>query len=1029
MASINDYLIKLEKLTQTNLDILKSLNDSFFTKNDHLSVDVGGVQYSIPSFISLENKVNYLQENLINLINSPTSGEAYFNLDGNSRSIVVRPYTTTPNSLVIDEVNEYEVVKKDIFKDFLYPNPYVKVNLKDIPNDITTVVVKKVCPKHPELVSLFSSKLQQIVEGSNGPEYINLTSISYNYKDLYKILTSYVQDVDYVEYDTKYDLPIRKNLGSGVYVISEVVSDVVDDNLDNIIVVRLRNDMEDSIYCNSLVYRLFDETIEKNLKAGDKLVTFDGTAKLEILDLNRLNNELTLRVVNGEYLNLVPSKSNDPQSIISLNKLRFQADIDFDKDKYVQIPLEEDQYVFISVAALNDNMNIQSSWGSGLMMNTYELKHSVNGVLFNEYYKSNVTNIGDVLLELSSLMPDSITKFGKDEFESIVNYKPTLNDKTLTVTQINKHLNDSASIQNIRALYAEKKNYKSKLDEVQAKINTLNENLANISFDDTTGIRTEYTSQITDLVKEKNELSTKITKTLDDIALAANNSETPIENAKYRIRGYYDFDNIPHAQSVIGIRVQYRYKNVSQEQGTAMSMNDHKFIFSDWINMNSFDREYIPVLSENGELYRVKLEDENNNLNVPSFNQLDIPISQGETVDIRLKVVYSYGYPFAQTSSQWSDIINIKFPEEYLKDVQILDIISENNDDIETNRFNNIIKGEGIIDHVNDKIQDQDILYYHKPDNISSGFYTQERRIIPLKDKLSELNNSIIELQDLVLGTQEDSLEVSIVNGEIDAELKPYQKNKIYVQAYDIINEGNDGIYVKENGWVTTTMNISIRNTSNHTIRLFSMFPGGKDTELHQSTYQSGLIRDEYQSLDEGTNVRAVWSYVPGLEDYISQKCNQYITFRLKDKYTSQPHYADNNSNDNSTLSWYSEKTSKTSADTGSGMFMYPTLSNQYSLSIDAPEIGGYMTLMPNSELLIPITCEYRIGEDDITEVNRTMSFELRPSLYKDPMVYSFTVYAKQESTSRDKVISYNRQTYAKNNLERMAKKYNVTVK
>ena len=37
----------------------------------------------------------------------------------------------------------------------------------------------------------------------------------------------------------------------------------------------------------------------------------------------------------------------------------------------------------------------------------------------------------------------------------------------------------------------------------------------------------------------------------------------------------------------------------------------------------------------------------------------------------------------------------------------------------------------------------QDITYYHKPENIASGFYTDERRIIPLKDKLAELNNLV----------------------------------------------------------------------------------------------------------------------------------------------------------------------------------------------------------------------------------------------------------------------------------------------
>ena len=52
MASVNECLIKIQELTQTNLDILKALNDSFFTNKNHLMVEVSGNQFaSIIPFI------------------------------------------------------------------------------------------------------------------------------------------------------------------------------------------------------------------------------------------------------------------------------------------------------------------------------------------------------------------------------------------------------------------------------------------------------------------------------------------------------------------------------------------------------------------------------------------------------------------------------------------------------------------------------------------------------------------------------------------------------------------------------------------------------------------------------------------------------------------------------------------------------------------------------------------------------------------------------------------------------------------
>jgi hypothetical protein len=174
----------------------------------------------------------------------------------------------------------------------------------------------------------------------------------------------------------------------------------------------------------------------------------------------------------------------------------------------------------------------------------------------------------------------------------------------------------------------------------------------------------------------------------------------------------------------------WAYKNTSTELGNATSMNDksgNTYIYSDWNNLNTFNRSKI-AKCENGN-YNYSYELPNEDKNEPSYNQIDIPISQGESVDIRLKLLYDFGQPYINVTSDWSDIINIKFPDEFAKDVPVLTIIEENNNDIETNRFNTILEDSGVNVHIKDSIIDQNIIYYHKPDNIASGFYTSERRI------------------------------------------------------------------------------------------------------------------------------------------------------------------------------------------------------------------------------------------------------------------------------------------------------------
>ena len=132
-ANVVDYLEKIESLTKSNLDILRTINDSFFTKKNHLYTEIDNTAYVFPSFISLENKINMLQENFENLISAPTTSEAYFNFNGNTRAIEVRKYNHTPDAITLPTVSSYSIEQNDIFKDFLTPVPYINIELPTIP--------------------------------------------------------------------------------------------------------------------------------------------------------------------------------------------------------------------------------------------------------------------------------------------------------------------------------------------------------------------------------------------------------------------------------------------------------------------------------------------------------------------------------------------------------------------------------------------------------------------------------------------------------------------------------------------------------------------------------------------------------------------------------------------------------------------------------------------------------------------------------------------------------------------------------
>jgi hypothetical protein len=94
------------------------------------------------------------------------------------------------------------------------------------------------------------------------------------------------------------------------------------------------------------------------------------------------------------------------------------------------------------------------------------------------------------------------------------------------------------------------------------------------------------------------------------------------------------------------------------------------------------------------------------------------------------------------------------------------------------------------------------------------------------------------------------------------------------------------------------------------------------------------------------------------------------------------------------------------------GMILYPTLREENALCLDSDARKTYLTIAPKSELIIPVMVEYKLDAKILTSISKTMSFDVRTSLYQDPINYTFTVTAKYTSTTQDKLIYTNRKSY-----------------
>lgn len=1003
MNSITEYLHQIQALTNKNLKILSALNEAFYTRKHHLSVSVGDEQYVIPSFLSIENKLNSLQANFENLVNAPSTGEAYMTFDGNTQKMQMMGYSQTPHHVDLETVTNFNWSANDIFKDFITPNVYITFDLPEIDNCTKTLNVKKVALISNEAKSAFSSYL-------NGD-----TSKTISYGDYRTMIYNFTEDVDYIEYDRLYRMDLRQQTAVGTYEIREIISKAFNDNYLELYTLKL----------NTLKYYIDNGTIERTIQVGDELVTNNDSAKLKVLAVRPVVNEIDIEVLNNAYADLGDTSTGVPD----MYTLHYFRSINFDSSKYVNVPLEEDRYILVFIAPVNDTTNIRAYYGDGVVIDTYKLSNDTEGT-FEDFYTSTVNNVGDKLFGITSMISHVVENLSQDEFNYYTSIKPEIDPSLITVTQINKHLNNSETVKNIRELYEQKSRYKSELNTIQNDIDKLNTKLATVSFDDTKNSKKLYKNELDDLNERKDNIVAAISSIVQEIAQSVNNSDVPIENAKYHIRGFIyktdpnHVDQIdPTFDKVVKLDVEYRYKNRNKFTGNAETIAEN-YIFSDWNKMESIFKLKTPTYNNGKYLYEYENTQAMNNQNLIKWNQIDIPISQGESVDIRVRYIYEYGYPFVETRSDWSEIYNVEFPEEYTKNLSVLDIIEENNNDVKNDQLRSLLVKEGIIQHVNNKVDDQDVRYFHTPDKISSGFYTPERRIIPLYDKLKSFDDIIGRLQTEVLGATSDNLIVTLYDNDHKQVIDPFTTNTFNILDYTS-NTERGAIF---NGALIdcayTQITVDFYNAGVYDMKLFTSFPGNPYNTL--STTRVGC--NGMNSLGYVDNVEPNYTGVfwqTNTDEAQMQKENQWIYYRICSVYDSSDVYYVNKPDLIQTSTGMDIKTLKK----GQCPPAEPTVSNSFNdnrsddgyfitawpidnnlidsnntsrsanmvMSCQCAQGDKFIVLRPGEHIQSLIGVYYKFNGNNYTEAKTVMSFDIRTSLYNDPTNYEFIIRASKD--------------------------------
>ena len=902
-SSIKEYYIKLEKMMTNAVNMLTALNKALSTSSSEINVNLINIDDSddaktiirIPSFLYLESKVEQLDNIINNLFNIPKNGEAWFDKSSNMYKLSLIKSNNAPLIPTFSDLDRigFNIKDNNIFKDLVNPKTYVRLNIDNLPDNITNVLVTKF-----------------VLYDKSDANYLKSFS---TYSDIKGALFNKQKGVDYEEYDTVLNLPIKEDKYKSMFNIIKVSKP---GDVDR----RISEEpLEDYVVTLSTIryHNANDESVQYVIKEGDYLCLSNEYVIYKVKNVRTIYNSGNEDDSNEFIVELEESIGHIALQTYEENSEMYLQiyNEDYNRYHYVDIPLEENENIILFVSTLYNNVKSAYSNAIHLDLNTiymkdldnnYLLDESGNKISYIEYYKKYCKNIGDLMDGISKVSYPQLTNYtnaelrkltDSDELKEIVTNSLYSDDElVLSVSRINSHLIDDDTSQNIMSMHSQKNEINSQLRNIQDNIDQIYTQLTTTDFSQESSVSQEsLRAKMTDYYNERLLLEKQFLSIVDNIN-QAKSTVAGLDNSKYRIRGITDANdkydsaiesnivNYLHTKfgyecDLIGLEIDYKYKSAVKDS-TAVNNNNSNIIFTDWNKKQNSERERFLKFDVQTNKYVISYSNYNSTSNVVKWNQIDIPINQGEDVVLRIRYKYNIGQPFINLYTPWSDEITVKFPTEYIESGDISSILDTNDNDVIKAKFLKTLIDDGYEEHTTNKIVDNSQVFYHMPENIYSGFNTAENNLISLKDQLINMNNEISKYKSAIETELNINYEIYIEWDNNSIKLSNLTTNNIVIN--ELVNGSTDTFIKKK-------MNLIIKNTGSTPINLYSIFPGNLDIPLLESdnSYFNSTIMnyERVPLLLEGSNIPS--------ESISPQYLGQWIYFRQNNPFTNKSLYYD----------------------------------------------------------------------------------------------------------------------------------------
>lgn len=777
--TFSDFAYQLMRREENLLKFMTLLENSFSSENDLVTMQFeksdGSVEeVEVGSIAGILKKISTLEENFKQMGNiNNVSNASVLLSDGTLRSVYLSDPVGEPKKFKVGEISSY--FQRENYLKHLFSDPYTYLKVQVPRKD------------YPAYNSVIANKVLLTVNDLDKASYFeqNIKNVDIEYPSMKQILDN--GSISYTETQIEIELSTSEYSKKGVFSVLNIVDKkTVSNNVTDDGVVYL---------LDTLFYVDKATNTDVLLKKND--VLFVGKSQYKIDFISESTNHVGVVRVSGY----------DP-IVIGVDKMSY---INTAQEQFVGLPINKNEFVIWFIKPVNPSSKIVSDdWGTGTAVNTDEI---LSGEVISNLWQS-----------VSAIANESLVSAG----DFIKPPSPQLLLENFKVVVINDHKSNSDSIVTIKQKFSDKQLAESNLKMVQEDIQKKNTALATTPPSDN-ATKNLLKSQLETLIKKQENVSREVSSKVND--LNATSLQLKGFKKKWNVIGFITegaeaFDGNKIIKN-IGYDTEYRYLSRDGRTKENESINVkkgeilEKGILPKWVKMPN------PKIREK-DIHGNWLTENIGEVDSFSITQISIPISENEIIEIRTRAISEAGYPLQLNYSDWSEPLQVEFPEG--EDIEVDNIIELSKTSVVENNIIAYLTQKGVLRHNFDSVEITEKYYAHFLRSIGTDKLTPENKPIDAQTYIDSYVSRLLSLENII-GSLDGTISVRIL-AEDESLIAEVNRNGTIKYSEEFYKTLVEDFTVKKGTIINKTIHIEITNLSEGDIEILPYVTGIKDDKL-----------------------------------------------------------------------------------------------------------------------------------------------------------------------------------------------------